>query len=273
MTTGRISKTGTVQKTRESERSASSPCLLRGIKGRRIRVIGIGGIGSSLSSYLARFLWSQNAKAYGVSLDLIDGDHYELRNKERQLFPLLEGFSSKPVAKAMELAREFGDRLLVRPIPEYVKPSNIHTLVGEGDIVFLAVDNFKTRKHVSDRSATLKGLVLFSGGNDGVENGQSGTFGNIQIYERKNGRDLKNPITRLHPEIASPEDKAPNELSCEELALGSAPQLLFTNLAVASVMLNSFYSWLQGKLEYEEAYLDILCGTVQPAQRAVSGDR
>jgi hypothetical protein len=49
--------------------------------------------------------------------------------------------------------------------------------------------------------------------------------------------------------------------------------LLFTNLAVASLLLNTFYSWLQGKLEYEEAYVDILCGTVQPAQRVVSRRR
>jgi hypothetical protein len=49
--------------------------------------------------------------------------------------------------------------------------------------------------------------------------------------------------------------------------------LLFTNLAVASLLLNTFYSWLQGKLEYEEAYVDILCGTVQPAQRVVSRER
>jgi hypothetical protein len=243
---------------------------LKRIQGRRIKVVGIGGIGSSLVSYLARYLWSQDARSLDIALDLIDGDHYELKNKERMLFPMSQGFVSKPVAKATELAREFGDRLLVRPIAEYVSQQNVGTLVRENDIVFLAVDNFRTRKLVSDHCQHLTHVLLFSGGNDGVENGQGGTAGNIQIYERVKDKGLFNAITRFHPEIALPDDKAPFELSCEELAQNGAPQLLFTNLAVASALCNAFYSWLLGQLEYEEAYLDIVAGGIQPCRRELA---
>lgn len=237
------------------------------IRKRRIKVIGIGGIGSTLASYLGRFLWSLNAKSLDIALDLIDGDQYELRNKERMSFLFMENFTDKAVTKAMELTEEFGDRLLVRPVPEYITDQNIKRLACDNDIIFLAVDNFKTRKLVSDHCETLKDIVLFSGGNDGIEDGQLGTYGNIQIYERKKSRDIKNPITTFHPEIQNPDDRAPYEMGCEELAQSSAPQLLFTNLAVASAMLNAFYSWLHHHLKYEEAYLDILSGMVQPSFR------
>ena len=259
------------KKTNQAKQASARVAVgLTRIQGRRIRVVGIGGIGSSLVSFLARYLWSQDARSLDIALDLIDGDHYELKNKERMLFPMSQGFVSKPVAKAMELSREFGDRLLVRPIPEYVSQQNVDTLVRQNDIVFLAVDNYRTRKLVSDHCQQLTDVLLFSGGNDGVENGQGGTSGNIQIYERVKGKGLVNPITRFHPEIASPDDKAPFELSCEELAQNSAPQLLFTNLAVASALCNAFYSWLHGRLEYEEAYLDIVAGAIQPYRRELA---
>ena len=59
-------------------------------------------------------------------------------------------------------------------------------------------------------------------------------------------------MTRFHLEIADPRDQSLHEMSCDELSQQAAPQLLFTNLAVASAMLNAFYAWRQGKLQYGE---------------------
>lgn len=250
---------------------ASPPALVK-IRERTIRVIGLGGIGSHLVLNLGRFLWSQDAKTLGITLDLIDGDHYELKNKARMPFHPVEGYTNKAVVQAIELANEFGDRLQVRPTPAYVTDQNIGTMINGGDVLFLAVDNFRTRKLVSDYCERLEEILLFSGGNDGIEHGEQGTFGNVQIFERQEGRNLKNPITRFHPEIQNPEDKAPYEIGCEALAESSAPQLLFTNLAVASAMLNAFYGWLHEKVGFEEVYLDILVGVVRPVFREVGGE-
>jgi molybdopterin/thiamine biosynthesis adenylyltransferase len=235
------------------------------VKGRNIKIVGLGGIGATLASYLARFLWSQNARSFNIMVDLIDGDHFEFRNKERMAFAVAQ--INKAIAKVMELADEFGDRLLSRPIPDYVKEHNIKSLIRNHDIVFLAVDNHRTRKLVSNHCEKLRDILIVSGGNDGVENGYHGTEGNIQIYERRRGKEIKNPISLFHPEIQDPQDKAPYEAGCEELAQGSAPQILFTNLAVASAMLNAFFSWLHDSLEFEEAYLDILTGKVETSCR------
>jgi molybdopterin/thiamine biosynthesis adenylyltransferase len=255
----------TAPKKREAQRIRS--LRLERLRGKAIRLIGLGGIGSSMVSNLGRFLWSHDAKSLGITLHLVDGDSYELKNHERMAFQLVEGYHNKAIVKAIELADAFGDRLPIRPLTEYLTPENIAEVVLDGDVLFLAVDNHQTRKLVSDHCERMDNIVLFSGGNDGVEGNERGTFGNVQIYERLNGRDLKNPMTRFHPEVANPGDRAPYELGCEDLAQGSAPQLLFTNLAVASSMLNVFYAWLVGELGYEEVYVDIIAGSARPAYR------
>jgi hypothetical protein len=74
---------------------------------------------------------------------------------------------------------------------------------------------------------------------------------------KRNGRQLTPPIHKYHPEIAFPEDKSPDQLSCEELQAAGSEQLLFTNLTVAILMLNAFYSLTQARARYSEVYFDI----------------
>ena len=80
---------------------------------------------------------------------------------------------------------------------------------------------------------------------------------------RRGGHDLTVPITRYHPEIANPKGKMPTEADCGQLAV-SQPQILFTNLAVASAMLNAFFACTCGQLGYQEAKVDILEARMLP---------
>jgi hypothetical protein len=149
-------------------------------------------------------------------------------------------------------------------VPEYVTSENSERLIREGDIVFLCVDNHPTRKLVSDRCGQLSDVVLISGGNEGVEPPKErGTYGNVQIAIRKGGRDLTAPLTRYHPEIANPKGKLPTEVDCGELAV-SSPQILFTNIAVASAMLNAFFTYCCDRLTYQEVKFDILDARMLP---------
>jgi hypothetical protein len=225
-----------------------------------IKVIGLGGIGAPVAQAMAQFLSFQ---AFAKMLWLIDGDIYEERNRERVLF---EGCDNKAVAKAQELARAIGGGLTILPVPEYVTPRNVRHLIEEGDVVFLCVDNHASRKLVCNRCRRLRDVVLISGGNDGIEDGRAGTFGNVQVYLRQAGRDVTNPLTRFHPELARPKDRRPDERGCAALAQ-AAPQLLFTNLSVASAMLGTFHAWLSGTLDYEELYLDLARGRTTPVTR------
>jgi molybdopterin/thiamine biosynthesis adenylyltransferase len=217
-----------------------------------IKAIGIGGIGCALLPFLCRYLQYSQARA---RLTLVDGDRFERSNAPRQAFSQL---GNKAEVKALELAREF-EVLSFRAVPEYVTEANVGRLISAGEVVFLMVDNHASRNQVSRHAATLADLTLVSGGNDYED-------GNVQIYVRRDGQDLTPSLTRYHPEIANPQDQNPAAMSCEELMAAGAPQLLFANLMVASLMLNAFYAIQQGRLNYSEVYLDI----VQNVSRAVT---
>jgi molybdopterin/thiamine biosynthesis adenylyltransferase len=217
-----------------------------------IKAIGIGGIGCALLPFLCRYLQYSGEPA---RVTLIDGDRFERGNAARQAF---SGLGNKAEVKSRELAREY-EAVAFRSKPEYVTEDNVARLIGEGEVVFLMVDNHASRHLVSRHVSSLADLSLISGGNDYVD-------GNVQVYIRQKGLDLTPSLARYHPEIAAPGDRNPAELSCEELMAAGAPQLLFANLMVASLMLNAFYALRQGGLNYSEVYLDIL----QNASRAVS---
>src|SRR5947209_1769837 len=225
----------------------------------RVKVIGLGGIGCAVLQYLAVFLKSLGRP---VRLVLIDGDQFEVANSARMVF---QKVGNKAEVKAAETAALLGPcDVSVAAVPRYLTVENVGQLLLPGDHVFLCVDNHPTRKLVSDHCATLRDVALFSGGNEGVDPPRErGTYGNVQVYLRRRGRDLTAPLTRFHPEIASPKGKLPTEASCAELAL-STPQILFTNLAVASALLNAFFAHACGRLHYQEVKLDVLEARMLP---------
>ena len=234
---------------------------------RRYVLIGLGGIGGLLMRLLVPFLHhecqQQPGAARRVSVVAADGDSYETVNRSRTWFGRL---GPKAEVLTEELAGPYGDRLTLLPVPHYVTPQRARWLIQTGDVVFCQPDNHATRRVVERRCARLENLALFSGGNDGVENGSAGTFGNVQVFLRARGRNVTNPLSTFHPEIAAPADRLPTEQGCAA-ATPSAPQLLFTNAAVATAMLGAFYAWRRGALAYEEAYLDVLTGKHVPVSR------
>ena len=216
-----------------------------------IKIIGLGGIGSVLCDNLCRYLNYQRGGEFIVTL--IDGDDYEYKNNERQSFSRL---GSKARIKANDMRTMF-DNISFREVSEFITPENISRNIEEGDIIFLCVDNHKTRKLVSEYAGAINNLLIISGGNEYTD-------GNIQIYLRIGGEDKTPSLTDYHPEIANAGDKSPDEMSCEELA-ESEPQLLFTNISVATIMCWAYYNMsanLNGDLEKfdqcnSEVYFDM----------------
>lgn len=225
----------------------------------RFVIIGLGGVGGLVLRLLVPFLHHERCDA---TVLCVDGDSFEPRNRARMWF---DDLGPKANVLAEELARDYGDRVSLIPVPHYVTPRRATSVIQERDVVFCAPDNHATRRLVERRCGRLDDVALFSGGNDGVEDGRTGTFGNVQIYLRAGGRDTTNPISTFHPEIEKPRDRVPGA-GCAATT-PSAPQLLFTNAAVASALLGAFYAWRQGELAYEEAYLDVLTGRHVPVRR------
>lgn len=154
----------------------------------KLKLIGVGGIGTNLLSFLPRYLAYQQKE--GVELTLVDGKVFLANNIARQSF-LSQG--NKAEVKAKELRKEFPS-LTVLAVPEYVTVKNIRWLVENNDVVLLAVDNNATRLLVSRRCQRLANIMLISGGND-LETGS------VQVYIRRNRKNLTNSIEKIHPEM------------------------------------------------------------------------
>ena len=230
----------------------------------RYVLIGLGGIGGRVLRELVPLLHARGARATVLA---VDGDTFEERNRDRQLF-------GRPGRKAEvlveELAEIYGDRVDLIPVARYVTGRTVAEVIGERSVVFCQPDNNATRAVVARHCTRLRDVLLLTGGNDGVENGKAGTYGNVVVYVRRAGRDRTNPPTRYHPELSHPKDKLPTAVGCAAAAAAGAPQLGITNLAVTTALLAAFHAWRAGTLDYEELYLDVALGRMTPVRREVA---
>lgn len=229
-------------------------------KGLKVKVIGCGGIGSWLVDPLCTFLNFTNASS--VEITLIDGDAYEERNRERQNFTEI---GPKATVTSVRLQDKF-PRLIFWDKPVYLTDANIIEHIRENDIVMVCVDNHKTRKLVSDRAEELENVTIISGGNELTD-------GNVLLAIRRNGENVTLPLAnKYHPELLNPPDKNPGdekEKGCAAM-VAIEPQLVVTNFAVASHMLNELYKVVavQDKLgKISEINFDVLTGNAKAQLR------
>ena len=212
----------------------------------RIVLVGLGGIGSQLVPTLVRYLAFRPEPR--PTLVLVDGDAYEPSNRTRQVFP--EGAIGSNKAEA--LADAYRGGLTVQAVADYLTEANVATVIRDGDVVLLAVDNHWTRFVVDRHLATMDEVTLISGGNDETD-------GNVQLVRRRDGEFVDGGLAEIHGEIGratAAEFAARN--GCERQA-DERPQLVVTNLMVASAMLNCLWAVLErGSVSYSEVYLDVI---------------
>lgn len=226
-----------------------------------IVVVGIGGIGTAVIEPLFRYVQYSMKTDEPITVKLVDGDIYEPKNLERQRMLWDDIRQNKAEVHAKRLGEEF-DNLEIQAVPEYVTRDNVSSIIENGDLVFLGVDNHKTRKMVADYCAQLDDVVVISGGNELTD-------GNVILFIKENGKKLTANLDEYHPEIAYPQDKHPDELSCED-QLKINPQILFMNLQIATLMLITFYNVIQSENweDFGEVYTDIKLCKTDTADRA-----
>lgn len=227
-----------------------------------IRVIGCGGIGTALLPTLCRFLnYHSKFKDQKIEVSLIDGDTYEEINRERQIF---NAFGNKAEVTREDLQKQFPD-IYFRAHPTFIDEDNVALMIRDEDVVMSCVDNHDTRKCLSDHCESLKNVLMISGGNDYHT-------GNIQVHNRKEGVNLTLPIANeFHLEISEPEDENPakkvgREPGCDAEVVHE-PQLVIANNNAANLMLNAFYGFLEGSLDYDEVYFNVTNNSFRKVKR------
>jgi adenylyltransferase/sulfurtransferase len=117
-------------------------------------VIGMGGLGSPVSLYLA---------ASGVgTITLCDHDKVDLTNLQRQIAHDTESIGLAKVESARRRLALINPEVRVAPIEERVAGERIEQLVREASVVIDATDNFTTR-HAINRACVRHRKPLVSG--------------------------------------------------------------------------------------------------------------
>jgi molybdopterin/thiamine biosynthesis adenylyltransferase len=216
----------------------------------RIVLVGLGGIGSQLLPSLVRYLAFRPEPR--PLLVLVDGDAYEPGNRTRQIFPETAIGTNKAEALA-----EVYRGLTVQAVADYLTEANVATIIRDGDLVLLAVDNHWSRFLVDRHLAGLQEVTLISGGNDETD-------GNVQLVRRRNGEFVDGSLAEIHVEIGrATEAEFAARNGCER-QVEERPQLVVTNLMVASAMLNCLWAVLErGSVSYSEVYLDVIANAMR----------
>lgn len=200
-----------------------------------ILVIGLGGTGSNLMPPLVRLLLN---KGFPGNIYLADGDSYSYSNLERQIFSESDGIAVNKAEYQAKLIETNVPQLSsqVTAIPTYLTKEDIEDIVRDGTLVINCADNLAIRKYVEDRVAKLDNAAHICCGNE-LKSGQ------VQLYLRKDGKDITPSIYKNSPIFNNDNDDRA-KMSCQDLAgLPSGGQLICANFMAAALALDKVY-WL-----------------------------
>lgn len=119
----------------------------------KVLVIGAGGLGSPLILYLA---------AAGVgTIGVVDDDHVELSNLQRQILHGTEAVGSLKVESAQRTVASINPEVTLVPHAVRLTKDNVDALIAGYDIIADGSDNFATRFLIND-AAYAAGKTLVS---------------------------------------------------------------------------------------------------------------
>lgn len=129
-------------------------------------VVGAGGLGSSVSTYLA---------VAGIGLIIIvDGDVVEESNLNRQILHWTRDIGRPKAVSAAETIKGLNPEIEVEAVALFADEENLADLVGDADLVVDALDNFPSR-YLLNRAAIARDVPLFHGAISGFD-GQATTI-------------------------------------------------------------------------------------------------
>mgnify|MGYP002364806299 CR=1 FL=1 len=115
----------------------------------RVLLLGAGGLGAPAALYLA---------AAGVgTLGIIDGDHVDASNLQRQVIHGMDRVGTSKVESAAKTIKNLNPDVKIIPFNERLDSSNVDRIFDMGwDVIVDGLDNFPTRYLVNDASIFKK---------------------------------------------------------------------------------------------------------------------
>ncbi|MDM8549832.1 HesA/MoeB/ThiF family protein [Desulfobacterales bacterium HSG2] len=136
------------------------------LKNASVFIAGAGGLGSVSSYYMA---------AAGIGfLKIVDRDHVDLSNLNRQILHRTSDIAISKAESALEKLRELNPCCHIRAVREEIRDENVLELIGDCKIIMDATDNTGTRR-ILNKACFLKGIPFIHGGINGF-NGMVTTF-------------------------------------------------------------------------------------------------
>jgi molybdopterin/thiamine biosynthesis adenylyltransferase len=103
----------------------------------QVSIVGLGGLGGTVSEILARC---------GIgTLNLIDGDRFEASNLNRQFLCTRETMGKYKTDAAVERIKAINPSITVHRHDEYLDDKNSDALIPRSDVIVDCLDNIKTR--------------------------------------------------------------------------------------------------------------------------------
>ena len=122
------------------------------IKKTKILIIGIGGLGCPLLTYLA---------ASGIGhIGIVDPDKVELGNLNRQILFNSNDLNKYKVIQAKAQVKKIYKNIKIKPYKSKLTPKNIKSILKGYDIVCDGTDNYETRYLINDYCLKYKKILI-----------------------------------------------------------------------------------------------------------------
>ncbi len=118
----------------------------------KVLIIGIGGLGCPLLTYLA---------ASGVgTLGIVDQDKIELSNLNRQTLFIAQDVGKYKVIQAKNYLNKVNKKINIKTFKQKVTSSNIKSIIKDFDIICDGTDNYQTRYIINDQCKKSKKILI-----------------------------------------------------------------------------------------------------------------
>ena len=118
----------------------------------KVLIIGIGGLGCPLLTYLA-------ASGVGI-IGIADPDKVEISNLNRQMLFTTNDIGKYKVDQAKSSINRINNKIRIKVYKKKVTSKNIKSIIKDFDIICDGTDNFETRYLVNDECKKMKKILV-----------------------------------------------------------------------------------------------------------------